>query len=102
MYIVCAEKFHILMIIVFLKTGSLLSIRKNTKDILIPSEEHKISMYPMDFEEFLWAIGDEISADTIRMLLQKKKPAGNVMHRNFMRIFRLYMAQQISFGSRKI
>ena len=48
-------------------------------------------MYPMDFEEFLWAIGDEISADTIRTLLQKKKPAGNVMHRNLMRIFRLYM-----------
>lgn len=48
-------------------------------------------MYPMDFEEFLCAIGDEISADTIRVLLQKKKPAGNVMHRNLMRIFRLYM-----------
>lgn len=75
----------------YIETGSLLSIKKNTKDILIPSEEHKISMYPMDFEEFLWAIGDEISADTIRMLLQKKKPAGNVMHRNLMRIFRLYM-----------
>ena len=75
----------------YIETGSLLSIRKNTKDILIPSEEHKISMYPMDFEEFLWAIGDQISADTIRMLLQKKKPAGNVMHRNLMRIFRLYM-----------
>lgn len=75
----------------YIETGSLLSIKKNTKDILIPSEEHKISMYPMDFEEFLWAIGDEISADTIRMLLQKKKSAGNVMHRNLMRIFRLYM-----------
>lgn len=56
----------------YIETGSLLSIKRNTKDILIPSEEHKISMYPMDFEEFLWAIGDEISADTIRMLLQKK------------------------------
>lgn len=75
----------------YIETGALLSIKKNTKDILIPSGEHKISMYPMDFEEFLWAIGDEISADTIRMLLQKKKPAGNVMHRNLMRIFRLYM-----------
>ena len=42
----------------YIETGSLLSIRKNTKDILIPSEEHKISMYPMDFEEFLWALGD--------------------------------------------
>ena len=75
----------------YIETGSLLSIRKNTRDILIPSEEHKISMYPMDFKEFLWAIGDDITADTIRLLLQKKKPAGNAMHRNLMRIFRLYM-----------
>lgn len=75
----------------YIETGSLLSIKKNTKDILIPSEEHKISMYPMDFEEFLWAIGDEITADTIRILLQKKKSAGNSMHRNLMRMFRLYM-----------
>ena len=58
---------------------------------MIPSEEHKISMFPMDFEEFLWAIGDEISAETIRHLLKNKKPAGSVMHRNLMRIFRLYM-----------
>lgn len=75
----------------YIETGSLISIKKNTKDILIPSEEHKISMYPMDFEEFLWAIGDEITAETIKMLLKKKKPAGNAMHRNLMRIFRLYM-----------
>ena len=75
----------------YIETGSLLSIKKNTKDILIPSEEHKISMYPMDLEEFLWAIGDEITADTIRMLLKSKKAAGNTMHRNLMRIFRLYM-----------
>ena len=72
----------------YIETGSLLSIKKNTKDILIPSEEHKISMYPMDFEEFLWAIGDEVTADTIKILLQKKKSA---LHRNLMRIFRLYM-----------
>ena len=42
-------------------------------DILIPSEEHKISMYPMDFEEFLWAIDDEITAETIKLLLKNKK-----------------------------
>ena len=75
----------------YIETGSLISIKKNTKDILIPSEEHKISMYPMDFEEFLWAIGDEVTADTIRMLYQNKKAAGNAMHRNIMRLFRLYM-----------
>ncbi len=75
----------------YIETGSLISIKKNTKDILIPSEEHKISMYPMDFEEFLWAIGDRISAGTIKMLLEKKRPAGNAIHRNLMRTFRLYM-----------
>lgn len=75
----------------YIETGSLLSIKKNTKNILIPSEEHKISMYPMDFEEFLWAIGDEVSIETIRTLLEKKRPAGNAIHRNLMRIFRLYM-----------
>ena len=42
----------------YIETGSLISIKKNVKDILIPSEERKISMYPMDYEEFLWAIGD--------------------------------------------
>ena len=75
----------------YIETGSLLSIKKNTKDILIPSEEHKISMYPMDFEEFLWAIGDEVSIETIKILLEKKRPAGNAIHRNLIRIFRLYM-----------
>ena len=60
----------------YIETGSLLSIKKNTKDILIPSEEHKISMFPMDFEEFLWAIGDEVSAETIRYLIKNKKAAG--------------------------
>ena len=75
----------------YIETGSLLSLRKNTQDILIPSEEYKISMYPMDFEEFLWAIADNVTADTIKLLLKTKKPAGNSMHRELMRIFRLYM-----------
>ena len=75
----------------YMETGSLLSIRKNVQDILIPSEEHRISMYPMDFEEFLWAIGDEVTAKTIKYLLNEKRPAGDVMHRAIMRTFRLYM-----------
>ena len=75
----------------YIETGSLMSIKKNTKDILIPSEEYKIDMYPMDFEEFLWAIDDDVTAETIRVLLSEKKAAGNVLHRNLMRIFRLYM-----------
>lgn len=49
----------------YIETGSLLSIKKNTKDILIPSEEHKISMYPMDFEKFLWAIDDEVKREIV-------------------------------------
>lgn len=75
----------------YIETGSLLSIKKNTKDILIPSEEHKISMYPMDFEEFLWAIGDDVTASTIKTLIKSLRAAGNSLHRNLMRIFRLYM-----------
>ena len=75
----------------YIETGSLLSIKKNTVNILIPSEEHKINMYPMDFEEFLWAINDEVTADTIKTLLANKKPAGDTLHRSLMRIFRLYM-----------
>lgn len=75
----------------YIETGSLLSIKKNTKDILIPSEEHKISMYPMDFEEFLWATDNEMTAYTIKKIIESRKPAGNSLHRNLMRIFRLYM-----------
>ena len=84
-YLVADGRYH------YIETGSLLSIKKNTRDILIPSEEHKIEMYPMDFEEFLWAIGDEITAETIRTLLKSKRPAGNALHRSLMRSFRLYM-----------
>lgn len=75
----------------YIETGSLLSIKKNTTNILIPSEEHKINMYPLDFEEFLWATGNDISSDTIKTLLDSKKAAGNNLHRSLMRLFRLYM-----------
>ena len=75
----------------YIETGSLISIKKNTENILIPSEEHKINMYPIDFEKFLWAINDAVTADTIRYLLNNKKTAGNAMHRSLMRTFRLYM-----------
>lgn len=75
----------------YIETGSLLSIKKNTKDILIPSEERKVSMYPMDFGEFLWAIGDDVTSETIKTLIDKKMEAGNTLHRDLLRIFRLYM-----------
>lgn len=75
----------------YIETGSLLSIRKNTEGILIPSEETRITMYPMDYEEFLWAIGDEQTFQLISYSFVKKKPLGEAVNRRLMRQFRLYM-----------
>lgn len=75
----------------YIETGSLISIRKNVKDILIPSEERKISMYPMDYEEFLWAIGDETTTKLLRNAFSNRKAVGEQMNRKLMRDFRLYM-----------
>lgn len=75
----------------YIETGSLISINKNVKDILIPSEERKIEMFPMDFEEFLWAIGDDITNDLLREAFNKKISLGDDQNRNIMRKFRLYM-----------
>lgn len=75
----------------YIETGSLISIKKNTKDILIPSEERRIDMYPMDFEEFLWAIGKEPTFDLIRYSFEKMRPLGDSSNREMMRLFRLYM-----------
>lgn len=75
----------------YIETGSLISIKKNVKDILIPSEEQRIYMYPMDFEEFLWAIGDNVTMSMVQFLFDKQKPAGDGAHRKIMRNLRLYM-----------
>ncbi len=75
----------------YLEIGSLVSVKKNVQDILIPSEEEHIGMYPMDFEEFLWALGDETSADHIRHYYEELKPLGREMHERIMRLFRMYM-----------
>ena len=75
----------------YLETGSLISIKKNVKDILIPSEEQKLSMYPMDYEEFLWAVGDSATIPLIRQRFESKKPVGEQLNRRLMRDFRLYM-----------
>ena len=75
----------------YIETGSLMSIRKNVKDILIPSEEHEIKMYPMDFEEFLWALGEENSMDGIRYAYENKKALGQAIHRKMMTFFRQYL-----------
>lgn len=74
----------------YIETGSLVSIKKNVKDIMIPSEEHPVQMYPMDFEEFLWALGDEMIMPYIRFQFEKKKPMG-AFHRRAMDYFRQYM-----------
>lgn len=75
----------------YIETGSLISIKKNVKDILIPSEEQRIYMYPMDFEEFLWAIGDNVTVPMLELLFSKQKPAGDEAHSKIMRNLRLYM-----------
>ncbi len=75
----------------YIETGSLISIKKNVKDILIPSEEQRIYMYPMDFEEFLWAIGDNVTMPMLQMLFDKQKTSGDGAHRKIMRNLRLYM-----------
>lgn len=75
----------------YIETGSLISIKKNIKDILIPSEERKISMLPMDFEEFLWATGNKATAKLLQEMLEKRMPLGDAAHRKVMRDFRLYM-----------
>lgn len=75
----------------YVETGSLMSIKKNVKDILIPSEERHLKMYPMDFEEFLWALGNETLMDIIKNCFDKKKPMGQAMHRKAMDYFRQYL-----------
>ena len=76
----------------YIETGSLISIRENSGSILIPSEEYQIRMHPMDFEEFLWAKGDTVTADAIREAFAAKKPLGTDIHRKIMGDFRMYMA----------
>lgn len=75
----------------YVETGSLVSINKNVKDIMIPSEEIRVEMYPMDFEEFLWAMGEDSMVQLIRLQFQNRKPLGQDMHRKAMTLFRQYM-----------
>lgn len=75
----------------YIETGSLISIKKNVKDILIPSEERKISMYSMDYEEFLWAIGDETTFSLLKKCFEMNQGLGDTMNRKQLRQFRLYM-----------
>ena len=74
----------------YIETGSLISIRKNTENILIPSEEQRISMYPMDYEEFRWAMGDTATIPLLHSIWEHPQPLKEA-HRKLMRDFRLYM-----------
>lgn len=75
----------------YVETGSLMSIKKNVRDILIPSEEHHLKLFPLDFEEFLWAMGNDMLMDFIRQCYDKKRPLGQALHRKAMDYFRQYM-----------
>lgn len=75
----------------YLETGSLIRLKKNVQDIIIPSEEDHIEMFPLDFEEFLWAMGDEATYPLIRQCFEKKTPLGAALHRKIMNDFRQYI-----------
>ena len=75
----------------YIETGSLLSLKQNIQDILIPSEEEEIQMFPMDFEEFLWAMGDETTMPLLKSCFELRKPLGQALHRKVMNVFRQYM-----------
>jgi len=74
----------------YIETGSLISIKKNTKNITIPSEEERVTLYPMDYEEFRWAMGDEATMPLLRTFYDNKLPLAQA-HREAMRNFRLYL-----------
>lgn len=75
----------------YIETGSLISIKKNVENILIPSEERKLSMFPMDYEEFLWALGDTVTIPLLKSIWESNKNVGEQLNRKLMRDFRLYM-----------
>lgn len=75
----------------YIETGSLISVRSKSRNIIIPSEETKVDMYPMDYEEFRWAMGDTATIPLLRTAFEKKMSLGDAVHRKLMRDFRLYM-----------
>ena len=75
----------------YIETGSLISLKKNVKDIIIPSEEEHIEMFPLDFEEFLWAMGDEVTTPLMKQCFETKTPLGQSLHRKIMNDFRQYV-----------
>ena len=84
-YLVADGRYH------YIETGSLISINKNVKNIVIPSEEWHLEMFPMDFEEFLWATGHPATMPVIRKHFLERKPLGRDLHESLMDIFRQYL-----------
>ena len=75
----------------YMETGSLISIKENVKDIVIPSEERHLNMYPLDFEEFAWALGEDILLECIKNCFDKKIPMDRGLHNKAMLLFKQYM-----------
>lgn len=75
----------------YIETGSLIRLKKNVRDIVIPSEEEHLEMFPMDFEEFLWAAGDETTIPVLKDFFEKRMPLGDAVHRKVMNLFKQYM-----------
>ena len=84
-YLVADRRFH------YIETGSLISIKKNVKNIVIPSEEYHVKMFPLDFEEFLWATGNAQMQPVIERRFAERRPVGEPMHRQIMDVFRQYL-----------
>ena len=84
-YLVADGRFH------YIETGSLISIQKNVKNIVIPSEEWHLEMFPMDFEEFMWATGHPVTMTVLRKHFAERKPLGRDLHESIMDIFRQYL-----------
>ena len=83
--LVAHGKYH------YIETGSLLGIKENVKDIVIPSEEHSMRLYPLDFGEFLAALGEDALADRIQVAFDRKEALPDYLHDKAMRLFRIYM-----------
>ena len=84
-YLVADGRYH------YIETGSLISIRKNVRNIVIPSEEWHLEMFPMDFEEFLWATGHPMTMPVVRKHFAERKPLGRDLHESLMDAFRQYL-----------
>lgn len=75
----------------YIETGSLISIRKNVQNIVIPSEEMSMTLYPMDMDEFYWAMGNEVTPNQLKEVFAMRRPMGQAVHQRWMRDLRLYM-----------